>query len=128
MKSAEEEAVIARQQQNEQNFATAGVAHAELGLMSVQQAMANDKSSLSREEMKASIEKIRKEMENGKAVTAQDLSTLIGTGSNTVAAMKIVSLMNLELAQRLNQGNMMQGATLAAEAARALTQTAEITD
>ena len=51
-----------------------------------------------------------------------------GTATDVVSAMKIVTMMNMELAQRLNQGNMLQGATLTIEAARALSDTAGITD
>ena len=126
MKSEEEEMVIARQKQNEQNFGTAGVAHAELGLMSVQQAMANDGNGAVG---KAGVQSSAKtDFTASKVSTVQNLASAVGTGKNTVAAMKIVSLMNLELAQRLNQGNMMQGSILTIEASRALTQTAGITD
>ena len=45
-----------------------------------------------------------------------------------MAAQKIVALMNLELAQRLNQGNALQGSTLVIEAARALPNTSVMTD
>lgn len=126
MKSTEEEEVIARQKQNEQNFGTAGVAHAELGLMSVQQAMANDGNGAVGKAGAQSSAKT--DFTASKVSTVQNLASAVGTGKNTVAAMKIVSLMNLELAQRLNQGNMMQGSTLTIEASRALTQTADITD
>lgn len=126
MKSEEEEMVIARQKQNEQNFGTAGVAHAELGLMSVQQAMANDgNGSVGKAGVQSSA---KTDFTANKVNSVQNLASAVGTGKNTVAAMKIVSLMNLELAQRLNQGNMMQGSILTIEASRALTQTAGITD
>lgn len=126
MTSAQEEEVITRQKQNEQNFGTAGVAHAELGLMSVQQAMANDGDGAVGKAGAQSSAKT--DFTANKVNSVQDLASAVGTGKNTVAAMKIVSLMNLELAQRLNQGNMMQGSILTIEASRALTQTVGITD
>lgn len=84
--------VSTKQTQNEQYFGTAGVARSELALKAVQQGIVDD---------------------NG------GVAGLVGTGKNTTAAMKIVALMNLELAQRLNLGNMLQGSTLTVEAARA---------
>ena len=111
-----------RQEQNKQWFATAGIAHAELGMKSVYQAMINDGGLLAGSA--AAQEEIRAAMADGKnSIKVQDLSGLIGIAVNTVMAQKIVALMNLELAQRLNQGNMLQGSILTIEAARALTKT-----
>ena len=129
MTDAEQEEIVARQKQNEQNFGTAGITHAELGLKAVQQAMVNDGAgAVGQESVKAASEDAEAAVSAGTTVTVQNLAGFIGQGKNTVAAMKIVSLMNIELAQRLNQGNMMQGSVLAIEAARALTETAGITD
>ncbi len=131
MTSEERDQVAIRQIQNEQNYGTAGIAHAELGLKSVQQAMEDDESSsLSEDERDKTRKKLIAVATNGEAnkIAVQDLSTIIGTGVNTVAAMKIVAMMNLELAQRLNQGNMLQGSVLTIEAARAIPDTAELTD
>ena len=127
MTSEEENAVSSLQKVNEQNYGTAGIAHAELGLKSVQQAIVNDGgSSVGRAGATASSENVT--LAAGTTTSVQDLSKLIGTGANTVASMKIVALMNLELAQRLNQGNMMQGSSLTIEAARAFPNTSGITD
>ena len=127
MTAEEEAAVSSLQKVNEQNFGTAGIAHAELGLKSVQQAIANDGgSSLKKSNTGSSSENAT--FASSTTTSVQDLSKLIGTGKNTVAAMKIVALMNLELAQRLNQGNMMQGSSLTIEAARAFPNTSGITD
>ena len=127
MTAEEENAVSSLQRVNEQNYGTAGITHAELGLKSVQQAIANDGgSSVGKAGTASSSENVT--LAAGKKTSVQDLSKLIGTGANTVAAMKIVSLMNLELAQRLNQGNMMQGSALTIEAARAFQNTSGITD
>ena len=127
MSTEERDQVAARQRQNEQNYGTAGIAHAELGLKSVQQAIANDGgSAVGNAGTSSSAEKVT--LVPGKTTTVQDLSGMIGTGANTVAAMKIVALMNLELAQRLNQGNMLQGSVLTIEAARAFQNTDGIKD
>ena len=127
MTAEEENAVSSLQRVNGQNYGTAGITHAELGLKSVQQAIANDGgSSVGKAGTASSSENVS--LIAGKTTSIQDLSKLIGTGANTVAAMKIVSLMNLELAQRLNQGNMLQGSALTIEAARAFPNTAGITD
>ena len=125
MTDSQRDEVAVRQKVNEQNFGTAGITHAELGLKAVQQAIAHDGgSSVGKVGTSSSSEKVT----IGGTTSVQGLTGLIGTGKNTVAAMKIVALMNLELAQRLNQGNMMQGSTLTVEAARAFPKTAEITD
>ena len=113
----EENKIAKTQQINIQNFATAGIAHAELGLKAVQQAIVNGGSGSQ-----------GADLVQGKTTSVQDLSGLIGSGVNTVAAQKIVALMNLELAQRLNQGNALQGSILVIEAARALPKTSEMTD
>ena len=127
MTSEERDQVAIRQIQNEQNYGTAGIAHAELGLKSVQQAIVNDgDSSVGRSGVSSAVDNAV--FVPGKTTSVQDLSKLIGTGVNTVAAMKIVAMMNLELAQRLNQGNMLQGSVLTIEAARAIPDTAELTD
>jgi len=126
--SADDEAAVAgRQTQNKQNYGTAGIAHAELGLKSVQQAIANDGgSSIGKSGTASSATDTT--FVQGKTTKVQDLSKMIGTGKNTVAAMKIVAMMNLELAQRLNQGNMLQGSVLTIEAARAMPDRLELTD
>ncbi len=127
MNTEEEMAVSSLQEVNKQNYGTAGIAHAELGLKSVQQAIANDgDSSIGKGGVSSSSENVT--LPPGTKKDVQDLSELIGTGANTVAAMKIVVLMNLELAQRLNQGNMMQGSALTIEASRAFSDTSAITD
>ncbi len=127
MTSEERDQVVTRQVQNEQNYGTAGIAHAELGLKSVQQAIANDGgSSVGKSGTAASAESAV--FIPGKVTTVQNLAGMIGTGANTVAAMKIVAMMNLELAQRLNQGNMLQGSILTIEAARAIPEAARLTD
>lgn len=127
MNTEEEMAVSSLQEVNKQNYGTAGIAHAELGLKSVQQAIANDgDSSVGKAGASSSSENVT--LPPGTKRDVQDLSKLIGTGANTVAAMKIVVLMNLELAQRLNQGNMMQGSALTIEASRAFSDTSAITD
>lgn len=114
-----------RQEQNKQWFATAGIAHAELGMKSVYQAMINDGGLLAGSA--AAQEEIRAAMADGKnSIKVQDLSGLIGIAVNTVMAQKIVALMNLELAQRLNQGNMLQGSILTIEAAKALRKTGDL--
>ena len=126
MSPEEQDQVPVRQMQNQQNYGTAGIAHAELGLMSVQQAIANDgDSSVNKVGTSSSSEAV---FIPGTTTTGQNLSGMIGSGANTVAAMKVVALMNLELAQRLNQGNMMQGSILTIEAARAFPDTATLTD
>ncbi|MGN0919163.1 MAG: hypothetical protein ACI4OR_00145 [Alphaproteobacteria bacterium] len=123
----EESAVSTSQRVNEQNYGTAGITHAELGLKSVQQAIANDgDSSVEKEGTGAASENVT--LAAGEVTSVQNLSELIGTGANTVASMKIVALMNLELAQRLNQGNMMQGSALTIEAARAFPNISNLTD
>ena len=149
--STERSEIKSTQQQNLQFFSTAGVAHAELGLISVQQAMANDgkKAEESSEKTNDKNKKKKDESKETKTPTSNlgttetssssesvqlsssgvtmvnDLSK-VPAGANTVSAMKKVALMNLELAQRLNQGNMLQGSILTVDAARALTQTTEI--
>ena len=129
MSVQEEDAVRTTQKVNEQNFGTAGIAHAELGLKSVQQAIANDgDSAVGNAGTKVGSDQANASLATSQTTSVQDLSKLIGTGANTAAAQKIVALMNLELAQRLNQGNMMQGAALTIEAARAFPKTSGITD
>ena len=131
--------LLARQNNNEQWFSTAGIAHAELGLKSIQLAMANDGNGegessalspngldVSVDSTKASVEQVNAMLAAGQAVQTGDLTGLIGTGMNTAWAEKIVALMNLELGQRLNQGNMLQGSALTIEASRALKKTGEI--
>ena len=126
--TAQREAVSTAQEKNKQRYGTAGIAHAELGLKSVQQAIVDDKGALTKEDTaynhNGAITAFG--MTQGKSVTVQDLSSLIGAGKNTYNAMKIVAIMNLELAQRLNEGNMLQGSTLTIEAARAFPKTREI--
>jgi len=127
MSADEKDEVAGRQIQNKQNYGVAGIAHAELGLKSVQQAIANDGgSSIGKSGTASSAEDVT--FVQGKTTKVQDLSKMIGTGKNTVAAMKIVAMMNLELAQRLNQGNMLQGSVLTIEAARAMPDRLELTD
>ena len=127
LSAEEKEKVFSKQVLNEQDYGTAGLAHAELGLKSVQQAIANDgDSSVGTQETSSSADNVT--LVAGETKSVQDLSKLIGTGANTVSAMKIVSLMNLELAQRLNQGNMMQGSLLTIEAARAFPNISGLTD
>ncbi len=111
---------------NQQWYATAGIAHAELGLKVVRQAIVNDGGAMSQTaDTSPSRSAVTSAFSTttGKTANVQDLSGLPGTGKNTYNAMKIVSLMNLELAQRLNQGIMLQGSGLVIEASRALTQT-----
>ena len=115
--------IAVRQEQNQQWFATAGIAHAELGMKSVYQAIVNDGGAIDATGASASQEEVKVAMANAKNVKVQDLTGLIGIAVNTVMAQKIVALMNLELAQRLNQGNMLQGSTLTIEAAKALRKT-----
>ncbi len=123
--SDEKTVMNTRQEQNQQWFATAGIAHAELGMKSVYQAMVNDGGVLAGSG--ASQEEIKAAMASGMAnIKVQDLSNLIGIAVNTVMAQKIVALMNLELAQRLNQGNMLQGSVLTIEAANALRKAGEL--
>ena len=128
MASEDEVAVSSLQKVNGQNYGTAGIAHAELGLKSVQQAIANDGGS----EVGVGGTGVSSDQAKSAVVTGpmsvQNLSDLIGTGKNTTAAMKIVALMNLELAQRLNQGNMMQGSALTIEGARAFPNTKALTE
>ena len=111
---------------NQQWYATAGIAHAELGLKVVRQAIVNDGGAMSQtadtSPSRAAVTSAFSTT-TGKTANVQDLSGLPGTGKNTYNAMKIVSMMNLELAQRLNQGIMLQGSGLVIEASRALTQT-----
>ena len=123
--SEKEEEIIATQNENLQNYGTAGIAHAELGLKSVQQAIVDDVGA---EATSASQEGLEATLETTKVTQVQNLKGLIGKGGNTVAEMKIVALMNLELAQRLNQGNMLQGSALTIEAARAFPDTVGLTD
>jgi hypothetical protein len=127
LSETEKEQVFSKQVLNEQDYGTAGLAHAELGLKSVQQAIANDgDSSVGKQGTSSSADNVT--LVAGETTSVQDLSKLIGTGANTVSAMKIVSLMNLELAQRLNQGNMLQGSILTIEAARAFPNISGLTD
>ena len=121
--SNEKTALNTRQEQNQQWFGTAGIAHAELGLKSVYQAIVDDGGAIGAVGASASSEEIKVAMSNAQNVKVQDLTGLIGIAQNTVMAQKIVALMNLELAQRLNQGNMLQGSALTIDAARALRKT-----
>lgn len=128
MTSEDEVAVSSLQKVNGQNYGTAGIAHAELGLKSVQQAIANDGGSgMDAGGTGVSSGQAQSAVAAG-TMSVQNLSGLIGTGMNTAAAMKIVALMNLELAQRLNQGNMMQGSALTIEGARAFPNTKALTE
>ena len=111
--ATEQEEVRKTQVKNEQYFGTAGVARAELGLKTVQQAIVENGGTAPASSSKS---------------TVQNLTGLVGKGSNTAAAQKIVALMNLELAQRLNVGNMLQGSTLTVEAAYAFTKLSTLTD
>ena len=125
----EQTTVRTTQIMNKQNYGTAGVAHAELGLRSVQQAIVNDgDSEVGSSGTRTASDQANASLAMGQTTPVQDLSGLIGIGKNTVAAMKIVALMNLELAQRLNQGNMMQGSALTIEAARAFPEVTGLTE
>ena len=128
MDSSEEAAVRSTQKLNEQDFGTAGITHATLGLRAVQQAIVNDgnsNSSVGKTGADISSDSVNVVLVGNQKPSVQSLSSLIGQ-ENTVAAMKVVALMNLELAQRLNQGNMMQGASLTIEAARAFPEVENI--
>jgi hypothetical protein len=128
MDSSEEAAVRSTQKLNEQDFGTAGITHATLGLRAVQQANVNDgnsNSSVGKTGADISSDSVNVVLVGNQKPSVQSLSSLIGQ-ENTVAAMKVVALMNLELAQRLNQGNMMQGASLTIEAARAFPEVENI--
>ena len=124
--TAQRGVILQTQIKNQQWYATAGIAHAELGLKVVRQAIVNDGGAMSQtadtSPSRAAVTSAFSTT-TGKTANVQDLSGLPGTGKNTYNAMKIVSMMNLELAQRLNQGIMLQGSGLVIEASRALTQT-----
>ena len=126
--TTQKKTISANQVKNEQWYGTAGIAHAELGLKAVQQAIVDDGGSLTKEDTSPTQNGAITAFgtTTGKNMAVQDLSGLIGTGRNTYNAMKIVAMMNLELAQRLNEGNMLQGSTLVIEAARAFPRTSDI--
>lgn len=121
----EKSEISAKEKLNQQLYGTAGVTHAELGLKSVKQAILNDGGSIGDAGASSSNTDLQSALATGGTLEVQDLTGLIGKAQNTVWAMKVVATMNLELAQRLNQGNMLQGSTLTIEAARALRYTSD---
>ena len=124
----EKTTVSSNQIKNEQYFGTAGAARAELALKTVQQAIVDDGGGNDTAKSAAESAGVdTTDISGSQVTTVQGLSHLIGSGKNTTSAMKIVALMNLELAQRLNLGNMLQGSTLTVEAARAFKQVTALT-
>lgn len=126
MSASQESAIVSdrggSQQRNEQWISTEGIARAELALMTVQQGAVDDGASLT--DTASSLETADKsDIQMASAVSGtrqQTLAGLVGSGTSTAGAMRIQSLMNLELAQRMNLTNMLQGNILSLEAARLL--------
>lgn len=121
------------QQQNEQWLSTAGIARSELGLLAAQQAAVDD--GMSESDIISPTTNGRNDMggtSNKEAASSEEkswiyhdkeiktLAGLAGSGTSTGSAMRIQALMNLELAQRINLADTLQGGALSLSAARLL--------
>ncbi len=109
---------------NYQNMSTAGIARAELGLETTYQSSLNIGGQAANTSMG-----LTQDASNQSGVTMAAAQTenpnptlheLPGTIQSTGMAMRVQTLMNLELAQRINLANALQGNLLSIEAARAL--------
>ncbi len=120
--STQERAIVGNQQANEQWISTEGIARAELALMTAQQGAVDDGIGLA--DTATSLNTEGKADIQTKAVEGSNiqltLSDMAGSGTSTAEAMRIQSVMNLELAQRMNLTNMLQGNILSLESARLL--------
>lgn len=118
----ENEAISKMQAENYQKMATAGVARAELALETAYQASLDaqgDSADLELTQDTSGDDNI-KMAAAGADRPNPTLSALPGEITSTGMGMRVQSLMNLELAQRINLANTIQGNILSIEAARAL--------
>ncbi len=123
LNDAQLDTVNSNQSKNYQWMSTAGLARAELGLKTAFQA-AGDAGG---EVQSASGQTGNGNSENDVELAAsegfvknQSLTELPSAVTSTAGAMRVQTLMNMELAQRVNLSNALQGSILSIEAARAL--------
>ena len=116
----ENDMIDVAQAKNYQWLSTAGIARAELGLKTVSQAAVDAGGDAAEITDDASSSKDVELAAEGATKVDTSLTGLPKTITSTGMGMRVQSLMNLELAQRVNLANALQGNSLVIEAARAL--------
>ena len=111
--------IVQKQDQNYRLLSSAGVARAELALKSTYQASASARGGQASTEPQAPDNEVQQEAEE-QFSEQQDLVKLPAGITSIAYAMRVQTLMNLELAQRINLSNALQGNILSIEAAREL--------
>lgn len=111
--------IVQKQDQNYRLLSSAGVARAELALKSTYQAATSARAGQATTEPQASDNEVQQEAEE-QFSEQQDLVDLPAKITSIAYAMRVQTLMNLELAQRINLSNALQGNILSIEAAREL--------
>ncbi len=124
----ENEAISKMQAENYQKMATAGVARAELALETAYQASLDANGGDASGDLTADTSGSENIQMAAAGADRPDptLSALPGEITSTGMGMRVQSLMNLELAQRINLANAIQGNILSIEAARALRKTPQL--
>ena len=121
--------ITENQDKNYQWLSTAGLTRAELGLKTAYQASVDAGGEVQSSSGQDGADNSENQVEMGASesyVKSQNLTSLPGSVTSTAGAMRVQTLMNLELAQRVNLSNALQGNILSIEAARALRNAATL--